>query len=70
MGGQRRGQTYTFHLRDGVKFHNGDTMTAQDVVWSWKHWTDRRPSGDVYVNSTARPDSRLPTSVRRITLRW
>ncbi|ESR24915.1 ABC transporter substrate-binding protein [Lutibaculum baratangense] len=26
------GLTYTFTLREGVKFHNGDTMTAQDVV--------------------------------------
>jgi len=25
-------QTFTFYLREGVKFHNGDTFTAQDVV--------------------------------------
>jgi peptide/nickel transport system substrate-binding protein len=34
------GTTYTFHLRPGVKFHNGAPVTAQDVVWSWKHWLD------------------------------
>jgi len=26
--------TYTFSLRDGVSFHNGDPMTADDVVFS------------------------------------
>lgn len=26
--------TYTFTIRSGVKFHNGRTMTAQDVVYS------------------------------------
>ncbi len=34
------GKTYTFHLRQGVKFHNGGTMTADDVVWSLKRWLD------------------------------
>lgn len=28
------GTTYTFTLRDGVKFHNGQTVTAEDVVYS------------------------------------
>jgi peptide/nickel transport system substrate-binding protein len=26
--------TFTFHLRDGLKFANGDPLTSADVVWS------------------------------------
>ena len=29
------GLRYTFHLRDGVRWTNGDPVTAQDFVWSW-----------------------------------
>ncbi|CAM3644286.1 ABC transporter substrate-binding protein [Bordetella sputigena] len=34
------GLTYTFTLRDGVKFHNGEPMTSADVMWSWKRYMD------------------------------
>lgn len=30
------GLSYTFTLRDGVKFQNGAPLTAEDVVWSWQ----------------------------------
>lgn len=28
------GKTYTFRLREGVRFHSGRDLTAEDVVWS------------------------------------
>jgi peptide/nickel transport system substrate-binding protein len=29
------GKTYEFKLREGLKFHNGDPFTAEDVKWSF-----------------------------------
>ncbi len=34
------GLTYTFHLRHGVKFHNGREMTADDVAYSYNRTVD------------------------------
>ncbi len=34
------GTAYTFKLRKGVKFHNGKTVTAEDVVTSIKRCAD------------------------------
>lgn len=34
------GLTYTFHLREGVTFHNGDPLTADDVVFTVNRMMD------------------------------
>lgn len=34
----RDGKTWTFYIRKGVKFHNGDPLTAEDVAFSIKHF--------------------------------
>ena len=33
------GRTITFTLRQGVTFHNGEELTAEDVVFSWETYT-------------------------------
>ena len=34
------GRTYTFSLREGVRFHNGALLTSADVVWTWRRYLD------------------------------
>ena len=34
------GLTYTFHLHEGVTFHNGDAFTADDVVYTVNRMMD------------------------------
>ena len=36
----RDGRSYTFHLRQGVRFHDGTHFTARDVVHSWERALD------------------------------
>ena len=34
------GKTYTFTLRQGVRFHNGAELTSADVLWNWSRYMD------------------------------
>ena len=43
--------TYTFTLREGAKFHNGDAVTAEDVVYSLKRVAAPTETGVVQVEA-------------------
>ena len=34
------GLTYTFKLRTGITFHNGETFSAENVLWNWTRYMD------------------------------
>ena len=44
------GLTWTFNLRDDVKFHNGETLTADDVVFSYNR-AKEQPAGEINTAS-------------------
>ena len=47
------GVVYTFTLRPGVKFHNGNSVTAEDFKWSLERSADPKtasPVADTYLN--------------------
>jgi len=64
-----QGNLLTFHLRDGVRFHSGNLLTADDVVWSlrrvlklnmaqasvWKSYGFSRDNAEQRIRA---PDSR------------
>ena len=47
------GLTYTFTLRDGLKFHDGEPVTAADAVASLKRWGERDSGGQLIFDVTA-----------------
>lgn len=34
------GRSYTFTLREGVRFHNGAPLTSKEVAWTWERLLD------------------------------
>jgi peptide/nickel transport system substrate-binding protein len=45
--------TWTFTLRDGLRFHDGAPVTAADVVASLRRWSVRDPLGKMLLADTA-----------------
>lgn len=44
------GTIYTFTLRDGIKFHNGDLVTVEDIVYSIKRSAGLLEDADASIN--------------------
>src|SRR6266511_1404099 len=45
---------WTFTLRDGLKFHDGQPVTAEDCVVSLRRWGHRDPLGQFFIAATER----------------
>lgn len=51
--GSADGLTWTFTLRDGLKWHDGAPVTAEDCVASLRRWSVRDPLGKMLMADTA-----------------
>src|SRR6266487_3979847 len=58
----KNAKTWTIRLRKGVQFHNGKTMTADDVAWSIKRMLDKKLS----LYATAQLAVLRPQNVRKV----
>jgi len=47
------GKTWTFTLRDGLEFHDGQPVTSEDVVASLQRWGQRDTTGQTLLASVA-----------------
>ncbi|GHU27237.1 ABC transporter substrate-binding protein [Betaproteobacteria bacterium] len=57
------GLTHTITLRQGVKFHNGREMNADDVVASLRRWTEVSPRGKAVGKEIASIEAKGPYTV-------
>src|SRR5947209_15644764 len=45
--------TYTFHLRDGLKWHDGSSVTSEDCIASIRRWGSRDGMGQMLLAFTS-----------------
>src|SRR6201997_4364883 len=58
--------TYTFTLRDGLKWHDGSPVTAEDCVASLRRWSKNETMGQTLMDFTASLEA---TDEKTITLK-
>lgn len=57
--------TWTFKIRDGVKFHNGDPLTVDDVVWTFETIAkDTKSPAATYLKDVSKIEKVGENSVR------
>ena len=61
-------KTYTFALRDGLKFHDGSPVTSKDVVASLRRWSAKDPSGQRLFSFTDKLEA-IDDKTFRLTLK-
>lgn len=60
-------QSVTFELRDGVRFADGEPVTVDDIVWTWKTLKDQgRPNHRLFYRQV----TRVAVDGRRITFHF
>lgn len=59
--------TWIFKLRPNVYYHDGDTVTAQDVIYSWQQVNQNAPAVAAYVTSTIKNITAINSSTVQIT---
>jgi peptide/nickel transport system substrate-binding protein len=60
------GLTWTFTIREGVKFHDGSDLTAEDVWWTWMHYWGQDESGAALDRATQSSAQAMARVVERI----
>ena len=61
-------QTYTFTLRDGLKFHDGSAVASKDVIASLRRWSARDPVGQRLFSFTEKLEA-IDDKSFRLTLK-
>ena len=59
--------TWRFHLRRGVKFHNGKALEAEDVRYSFQQYADAQNRRSVYARGIQKVEVRDANTVDLIT---